>query len=186
MSTHAADKGRVVGRMVLRWLLMLGLWWVLSEGSVSYLGYGLLAATAATWASALLSPVRTPVVRRGAAGPVRRLRAVIGLVGWSLGQLVLGGVDVARRVVRRSVDVDPQTVTVDIRLEPGMTREFALGLMSLLPGTLVQGTEGNRARLHALSPTLDAAGQWRELERRVVEVTGTTGSEDGDGSRGRP
>lgn len=151
---------------------MLGLWWVLSEGNLAYLGYGVVAAGFATWVSLLLMPVHS-----GSAGGIAaRVRAGVGLAGWSLMQLVLGGVDVARRVLSRRVDVDPEVVTVDVRLPAGMAREFALGLMSLLPGTLVQETEGDRARLHALSPNLDAAGQWRELEQRVMAATGSQGA----------
>ncbi|MCH8566083.1 Na+/H+ antiporter subunit E [Nesterenkonia sp. LB17] len=171
---------------VLRAVVLGVLWWALSGAGADYLIYGLVSVALATGMSLLLLP---PSARRSPRGWPRRLGSSIVLLGWFLGQSVLGGLDVARRALARPVDIDPDVVVAPFALEPGHARQLALALMNLMPGSMVQQVvtaDGEPAdntaegpvlpsaavQLHTLSPALDPADQWARLQRRVGAAFG--------------
>lgn len=162
------------------------LWWALSGADADYLIYGLVSVALATTLSLLLLPPASRVAPRGW---LRRLGSSIVLLGWFLGQSVLGGLDVARRALARPADIDPSVVVAPFALEPGHARQLALALMNLMPGSMVQrvvSADGETAdntsagpvrepaavQLHTLSPQLDPADQWARLQRRVGAAFG--------------
>lgn len=88
-----------------------------------------------------------------------------------------GGVDVALRAVKPTVDADPQVVVAPLELPPGAARQVALILM---PGSMIQrmiAEDGEPAHepdhspthveLHTLSLSLGPTEQWRELQHRT-------------------
>lgn len=171
---------------VLRAVVLGLLWGALSGADPDYLVYGAVSVTLATALSLLLLP---PSARSSPRGWPRQLGSVAVLLGWFLGQSVLGGLDVARRVLARPVDIDPSVVTAPFALEPGHARQLALVMMNLMPGSMVQqvvSAEGEPAdnttrgpvrppsavQLHTLSPQLDPADQWARLQRRVGAAFG--------------
>lgn len=165
--TSGQTQRRPWGRAILaRTLVLCLVWLVLVEGGVDYLAYGLIAVPLAVAVSCHLSP---PGPRtRPAPG---RVAGTLSLLGWALGRMVAGGLDVARRAVSRPVDIDPVVVEVPTHLRgPGLS--FAVGLFNLMPGTVVQDLDGDVARVHCLSADLDPQGAWAELERRVARAAG--------------
>lgn len=171
---------------VLRGVVLGLLWWALSGGGADYAIYGVVSVALATALSLVLLP---PSSRSSPRKWPRRLRSSIVLFGWFLGQSVLGGVDVARRVLSRPVDVDPRVVVAPFALEPGHARQLALVMMNLMPGSMVQQVvtaDGESAdntaegpvlppsavQLHTLSPQLNPADQWARLQRRVGAAFG--------------
>lgn len=153
---------------LLRFAGLLSLWQVLAEGSLRYLQYGLPVVVVCTALSLRLSP---PVAR-----PYRRRPWEIpALLGWYLVQMFVGGVDVARRALRRHVDVDPHVLVLDVVLPEGMVRRVAMGMFNLMPGAMVRRDLGDRVEIHELAPHLDARGSWAELTRRLGRIAGTEG-----------
>lgn len=151
---------------LLRFTGLLLLWQVLAEGAVHYLQYGIPVVFACTLLSLRLSP---PVVRPHR----RRLWEVPSLIVWYLAQMFRGGVDVARRALRRHVDVDPHVLVLDVDLPEGMVRRVAMGMFNLMPGAMVRRDLGEQAEIHELAPDLDARGSWTELSRRLGRIAGT-------------
>ncbi|TLP79850.1 Na+/H+ antiporter subunit E [Nesterenkonia sphaerica] len=176
-------------RMVMIWVVaassraavLAGVWLGFTAASPDYAVYGLFSVASCTALSLWLLPPRGPVrVRRWP----RRLwfSAVLGL--WFGGQSVRGGVDVARRALRRPVRIDPAVVTAPIDLPEGHARQVAMVLMNLMPGSMIQRTtdrdgvtaqvtadrhtaEPVMVELHTLAAELDPARQWRQLQHRV-------------------
>ncbi|GAA1164164.1 Na+/H+ antiporter subunit E [Nesterenkonia sandarakina] len=177
---------RFVVAGVLRALLLGLLWWALSGGGADYVIYGVISVALATALSLVLLP---PSSARSPREWPRRWGAIVVLLGWFLGQSVIGGLDVARRALSRPIDVEPCVVVAPFELEPGQARQLALALMNLMPGSMVQqviDAEGEPAdhtaegpvstpvavQLHTLSAQLDPASQWARLQRRVGAAFG--------------
>lgn len=107
---------------------------------------------------------------------------VILLAGWFLGQSAAGGVDVARRALGRRPDIEPAVVRAPVDLPEGHARQLAMLLMNLMPGSMIQrapgstghdaaaSAGGDQVELHTLSVSLDPAGQWSRLQRRVAQA----------------
>ena len=161
------------GSVVLRRIVVFTvLWVVLVEGDPAYFWYALLTVPVAVAASLVWLP---PAGSRESASRRRaglvRVRSAIGLFGWLLRQLVLGGVDVAARALARPVDVDAVEVVVPVRLTGG-ARAVSLAVLGLMPGTIVSHVGDGEAVVHTLSRDLDPLSAWQELERRVLAVLG--------------
>lgn len=152
---------RYLGAIVVRGLLLVVLWGALSGWSLDYALYGVASVLLTLAVSLKLSPPSGH-----APSPMRSLT----LAGWFIGQAVVGGVDVAKRAVARTPDIDPAVLNADLVLPPGPAAELALLLMNLMPGTMVQHVAQDRrsVELHTLSEDLDPVEQWMSLQRRVA------------------
>lgn len=167
----------VLRGLALRAVALAALWWVLVEGDPGSLSYAAAAVPLAVAASWWLAPPRRQPrpdrrqsSRRGEPG---RARAVVSLAGWYLVQIVHGGIDVARRILRRQLDVAPILVEVRTSLPAGPLRPLAVGMYNLMPGSLVAWTDGRTVRLHSLAADMAPEEQWRDLERRLAAAAGT-------------
>jgi multicomponent Na+:H+ antiporter subunit E len=85
-------------------------------------------------------------------------------------QSILGGWDVARRVLGGRLDIAPGSVTFDTSLPPGPARHLLLNTISLLPGTLSAGIVGDRIDVHAIDTGTDHQSDLRRLERRIASL----------------
>ena len=122
-----------------RFALFGAVWIVLTSAEPGGMLAGALAVPAAVWMSLRLLPARRPVVLWRLA-----LHAPRFLYG-----SVAGGVDVARRAFSPSMPLDPGWIAVPVDL-PDAGR-VALGAeLSLMPGTLAAGTQGDRLLVHLL------------------------------------
>jgi len=81
-----------------------------------------------------------------------------------------GGLDVARRVFHPRLPVAPGFVTFETTLPDGSPRLLFANVVSLLPGTVSAGIEGNRIRVHALDARADVEDALRALETRVARL----------------
>ena len=83
-----------------------------------------------------------------------------------------GGVDVARRVFDPRLPLKPGWIECRSTLHAGVPRVVASGEISLLPGTLVAGSRGDRLLVHCLDTNMEVARQVTEEENRLRRVTG--------------
>lgn len=161
---------------------LLGVVWVFFAGwETDYALYGLVSVSAATALSLVLQPPQG--APRPASWPRRAWFALV-LTAWFVVQSVRGGTDVALRALRGPRGIDPAMVEAGFELPPGHARELSLTMMNLMPGSMVQRVRGASGRtadvvsdrpveepthveLHTLSPALNPAGQWAELQHRV-------------------
>lgn len=158
---------------VWRAAVLYGLWWVLAGGDEYFWAYGLVAAAAATALSLAMAPPRAGDDVRGR--PLRFARRAWLLAGfalWFAGAMLRGGIDVARRSLAPSLPIDPHEVEVDVRTPAGPGRRAVLWLVNLLPGSIVTGVSGDRARLHLIARDTGAKSSWDELDSRMKRVVG--------------
>jgi multicomponent Na+:H+ antiporter subunit E len=148
---------------LVRAVVLAALWWAVSEGAATSLGLAAVTVAAATASSLWLQPP-------GSGSP--RLRRLPGFLGWFVARSALGGVDVARRALRRRVDVDPGTVDVAVRLPEGLALVTLADAVSLLPGTLAVELLPGAVRLHVLDVRAPVADEVAELERRLADLYG--------------
>lgn len=157
---------RIVRAAVLRFVALAVVWWAVSEGDRSMAGYGVLAVAAATAASlALLRPVS----RSGPSWP-RRLPALARLFAWFVRQSVLGGIDVAKRVLRPTADVDPEIILVPIEVGHPLGRVLIADISCLTPGSLSIDLTESGLLLHVLHRELPIRSQLAELDGLISRV----------------
>jgi multicomponent Na+:H+ antiporter subunit E len=153
-----------------RGLTLAIVWWAVSEGETSGWYYGAVVVVLATALSLRLRPPAdgAPPPRR----LVARAGALASLAGWFVVRSFAGGVDVSRRALSRSGDLEPGLVRCDLAIPPGQARTVVVGMVSLLPGTLSAELDGDVLQVHALDVRTDVREQVAELEDRVGRVSG--------------
>jgi multicomponent Na+:H+ antiporter subunit E len=153
-----------------RALTLAVVWWAVSEGETYGWYYG---ATVVLLATALSLRLRPP--KAGGLPPrqlVARTGALLTLGGWFVARSFAGGVDVARRALSGSLDLEPGLVRHELGIPPGQARTVVVGMISLMPGTLSAELDGDVLQVHALDVRTDVRGQVAELEDRVGRVSG--------------
>lgn len=132
------------------------LWAGLVGGDSEGLALGLAVVPAAVWLSLRLMP------------PSRGLRPwrVLGLLPGFYGRSIVGGLDVARRAVDPRLPLAPGWLVQRVDLAPG--GRVGLGAaVSLMPGTLAAGCDGDRLLVHVLDRDADPAAA---LEGEVARL----------------
>jgi multicomponent Na+:H+ antiporter subunit E len=144
----------------VRAALGLGLVWAGLNGAdvKSWLIGGPTVLTAAVLFSRMHWPRR----------PVLRWAGVLPFAVFFVRQSVLGGWDVARRVMGPRLAIDPGFVDYRTSLPDGAERHLFLSVISLLPGTLTAQFEGDAVRVHAIDAASDIQPELAALERRIA------------------
>jgi multicomponent Na+:H+ antiporter subunit E len=150
-------------RLVERFALFVVLWWVLAEGDSSSWVFGVPFALFATVTSVKLTPEH--------GWHVRPLGA-LGFAGYFAYHSVVGGVDVALRALRPSMPINPGFVVCPLRLPTESARVLLANTVSLLPGTLSSGFDGDSLVLHVLDCSMPAAEDVRRVEERIARALG--------------
>ena len=151
--------------------LLFALLWV---GLVGADGEGLVLGLAVVPTAVALSLRLLPVA------PPLRLGRLLALLPGFHARSVLGGVDVAARAFAPRMPLAPGWVVAPVALRPGL--RVALGAeLSLMPGTLVAGSEGDRLLMHVLDrDTASEATLQREAARlEGLLAAGDTGQDAG-------
>ena len=151
---------------IARWLGFLCLWLIVAGGGIVDLVVGAVTAAAAAWASLALLPP---------AGRWPRPLALARLVARFLGQSVLAGADVARRALDPALPLRPGLLRYPLRLAPGTARSAFCAYASLVPGTLVAGSEQGALRVHCLDVDQDVPAQMRAEEAAFLAAAGGAG-----------
>lgn len=147
----------------LRFLLLLVTWFVIAEGDVDSFVVGAPLALVAAAASVAIRPVPLPSI------------SLFGLVRFGTYfavQSVRGGIDVALRAYRPSLPIDPVCVHYRLRLQEPLERVVFANTLSLLPGTLSAGFDGDTLVVHALDRTQPVLEGLQAVERRVADLFG--------------
>lgn len=147
-------------------MIVATIWLVLTGGEAMLLG--MAVAPAACWLSLRLLP----------ADPLLRVWPLIAMAPGFIWRSLLGGVDVARRALDPRLPLNPGWVEVAVDLPDGGTVALG-GELSLMPGTLVAGSDSGRLHLHVLDRDQDVERAVRREEARLGRATaaGTRGAE---------
>ena len=103
------------------------------------------------------------------------LYGLFRFVPFFLYQSVRGGIDVMRRALSFSQDLDPGLVFYTTLLPEGSARIFFVNTISLLPGTLSAELRGNQVKIHTLDKGLPVWANIQRLEYRIAALMGRTG-----------
>jgi multicomponent Na+:H+ antiporter subunit E len=143
--------------------LLAALWWALTDGRADSWGVGSVSILAAVSLSLhLLPPVPTYVSRIG----------LLRFVVFFFVQSLRGGIQVAWFALRPRMGLRPDIHEIRLRLPDGIGRVLLTNTLSLLPGTLSVGLEGNRLCLHVLDGQAQAEAEVRRAEIRVAHMLG--------------
>ncbi|MBV2090777.1 MAG: Na+/H+ antiporter subunit E [Candidatus Thiodiazotropha sp. (ex Ctena orbiculata)] len=146
----------ILGLLSLVWLLLAGQDWN------SWL-VGLPAVILATWSTLLL---RAPAEGRF------NLPGFLRFLPYFIWESILGGIDVASRVVSPKMRIAPGFLSYRMRLSHPSARRLFVNSLSLLPGTLAADLDGDSLHIHALDRGTDPDGELKRLERMVSAVYG--------------
>ncbi|WPL10699.1 putative monovalent cation/H+ antiporter subunit E [Thiorhodovibrio litoralis] len=184
-------------QLLTRSLLFAALWMVLTRADPASWVIGVPAVLAATWASVRLGFKAPRPTARGPAGsglglasldlatstlarPRARqarlaswlaidVRRLLPFVLFFVVASARGGLDVAGRILARTLDIAPGFITYRIRLRHPGARILFIDLISLLPGTLSADIEGSdRLVIHVLDVGSDNFRELAQLELQVA------------------
>jgi multicomponent Na+:H+ antiporter subunit E len=85
---------------------------------------------------------------------------------------VLGGIDVASRVLQPKMRIAPGFLKYRIRLTQPSARRLFVNTLSLLPGTLAADLQGESLSIHALDTGAELNDELIRLERMVSDIYG--------------
>jgi multicomponent Na+:H+ antiporter subunit E len=125
----------------------------------------LAAALAATWASLHLMPAGQGNIR-----PIKLAKFVFHF----LHQSIVAGTDVAFRALDPRLPLRQGFVVYRAHLPRGTRRNAFCAIMSLLPGTLPCGLEGDDLTIHCLDVTQPVVEQLAAEEAQFMQTTGGT------------
>lgn len=163
MTDTAVAQHPAAGDVCLRAALLAAGWWVFNPADAASWLVGAPVVVAATAASLGL----TPRVRwRG------RVAGAARFAGFFLRQSLAGGADVAWRALHPGRRLRPGFVALRLRLPPGAPRVCLANVISLLPGSLAAGLEGDRLTVHAVDTAMPVTADTRRAEARVADLFG--------------
>jgi len=154
---------RFFTRPLERAVVFAVVWWVVAEADPEGWLFGVPFVVLATAASLALTPSREWRIR-----PLGAFRYAV----YFIQQSVMGGIDVSMRAIKPSLPIDPLIVRYRMRLAPEYARVLFADTVSLLPGTLSSGFEGESMTIHVLDCELDVEQSLRDVEERVAGVFG--------------
>ncbi len=152
------------GGFLIRFTLLLGIWVGLNGTSPVDLGAGVIATLLAARVSLHVLPPK---------GSRIQLIPLLLFTWHFLLSSFVAGWDIARRVFRRRIDVQPGFVTWKCEMPPGPSRDALLSISSLVPGTFpVDANAGELVTLHcldtrqpAVEPMEAIATRWKRIWR---------------------
>jgi multicomponent Na+:H+ antiporter subunit E len=154
----------LVTSILLRGLVLAALWWILA-------GRGAWDAWMLPLGTLMAALVTSLLCWPPQAGRLQPL-GVLQLAGWFIWQSWRGGVDVARRALRPRMSLQPDFLSLPLRVRGEWARICFVWLVSLLPGTAAVRLENDVLHLHVLDRDLANEENLRALETRVARAGG--------------
>jgi multicomponent Na+:H+ antiporter subunit E len=85
---------------------------------------------------------------------------------------LLGGIDVARRVLQRNISITPEFYEYTMRLPSGFPQVLMANIVGLLPGTLSVELENNVLTVHVLDKHTDFIAELETVESNITRMFG--------------
>jgi len=167
MSTDSV-LGRGV-RPIGRLLLLAVLWIIVVDAEPSSWVVGVPTVGFATWVSLKLSARRETCQQPGLS-----LIGLMRFLPYFAVESLRGGIDVASRVMRPRLNIEPGFQRYVPRLSNPKALVIFLDSISLLPGTLSADLRGGIIEVHALDNRSDLTPELYRLERLVAGIFGET------------
>ncbi len=142
-----------------RFVLYYLLWWFITEASPGSWYLGIPVVILATWVSLLLAPKISVSVLE-----------ILRFIPFFLWHSFRGGIDVALRVLKPQLAIDPGVVKYRWHLPPGLAQTLMTNIVSLLPGTLSAKLDDTHLHLHVLDMSEDIFSELNIIEKRVASM----------------
>lgn len=151
-----------------RWLsvlsrgsILLLLWWILTDGAASSWWIGMPAVLLTLILCTALIPSTVFVW-------TELYRFLLFFFLHSL----LGGVDVARRILQRNISIVPELYEYTMKLPVGLPQVMMANSVGLLPGTLSVVLENNVLTVHVLDKHTDFIAELEAVESNIARMFG--------------
>jgi multicomponent Na+:H+ antiporter subunit E len=95
-----------------------------------------------------------------------------GYLLWLALEIIKANVDVARRVLAPSMNIDPRVITLQASQVSDLGRVIYANSITLTPGTVSIEAEGGVIRVHAIGGEAAAGLEKGEMDRRVTHLEG--------------
>jgi multicomponent Na+:H+ antiporter subunit E len=148
--------------IILRSLLFCAIWWMLTGSS-----------SMKAWLFGIVPIALAVAVSLWMQAPGRRDFSISGIAGFLVFFIVRsikGGVQVAIIALRPRLDLRPAILEMSLRSPHEAERMFIASTLSLLPGTLSAGLDGQRLHLHVLDARMPIESEVREVEAKVAHL----------------
>ena len=100
--------------------------------------------------------------------------ALRGLIYWPwlIKEIVVANIDVAKAILGLTDDVRPSVFTIKASQHSELGKTIYANSITLTPGTVTIGLDGNEMTIHALTPGAKEGLATGEMDRRVTAVEG--------------
>ena len=105
--------------------------------------------------------------------PVELPLRVLSYLPWLLWEIVKSNVDVARRILTPGLPISPRLIKIKAGQRSDIGRVIYANSITLTPGTVTVGVEGDELTVHALTEEAASSLQTGEMDRRVTRVERT-------------
>lgn len=150
--------------ILVRTALLCIVWWTLTGGSFYGWFVGLFTIVAALALSLRLHPPGDHRIR---------IAALPAFLAFFVTRSVAGGMQVAAMAMRPRMQLRPAMLEMHLRLPHETERILLASMLSLLPGTLSAGLDGNLLHLHVLDAHMPIEQEVRDAEARIARLFGT-------------
>ena len=157
---------------ILRTLIFLVIWWVITEGNQASWWIGLPAVFLAVIISIILIPAT-----------IINWYELFKFIPYFIIRSFGGGIDVARRALHPKLPIVPALIDYPLRLPIGLPQVFFINTVSLLPGTLIADLQGDTLKVHVLDETSGFIDEIRSVELSVAKIFAVTLSGSGIGAK---
>ena len=157
-------KYRATSKLVatlMRVILLTGIWFVITQGQADAWLIGVPTVILAVIVSVILS---------GYALPRLSVSGLFHFVIMFLRESISGGVDVTRRTLSPTLQIQPGFIRYPFVLEAHLHRVLFVNCVSLLPGTLASRLDEDSVELHLLDIDQDPLPQLRRIERAIARI----------------
>ena len=102
--------------------------------------------------------------------PVELPLRALSYLPWLLWEIVKSNVDIARRILTPSLPVNPRLIKIKAGQRTDIGRVIYANSITLTPGTVTVGVEGDELTIHALTEEAADSLQTGEMNRRVTRL----------------
>jgi len=174
MKAHSTEPIRFHESLPLA--LMLFIFWVILSGKTDlvHLGAGALTALTTAYGTCRLYALPPSIVPEGKhpfrVMPWLRFLAYVPWLGW---QIVVASVQVARVVLRPTLEIEPRLIRFRHELPHNLARTVLAHSITLTPGTVTLDVRGDEYLVHALTENAAApllGNKPNDMKQRISDV----------------
>jgi multicomponent Na+:H+ antiporter subunit E len=92
---------------------------------------------------------------------------------WLIKEIVMANIEVAKAITRTSMDIEPTVIRLKASQTSELGRVIYANSITLTPGTVTIGLEGEDLTVHALTRRSKEGLETGEMDRKVTAMAGS-------------